>query len=69
MNSKWLQIVTLELEIDTEMEPTCLQGLPRGAVGGANMHPKWDARGHTSVLPHAPWNEPLTHDRAQAKFA
>ena len=46
---KWLQNVTLEPEMDTKMEPTCLQGLPRGAPGapsGANMHPKWDARGN-----------------------
>ena len=59
MAPKWLQNVTLEPEMDTKMEPTRLQGLPRGASGapsGANMHPKWDARGNElrsfCVSPH-----------------
>ena len=49
MAPKWLQNVTLEPEMDTKMEPTCLQELPRGAPGapsGPNMHPKWNAKGH-----------------------
>ena len=49
MAPKWLQNVTLEPEMDTKMEPTRLQGLPRGAPGapsGANVHSKWDARGN-----------------------